>query len=293
MGNDTRILDFREITNDTGRFILILSREDYSRIYPGMYRYCVSLMTKNGMLLDFRTNTLEYSPGSPRSAEQVSREKMDEWNRIVREDPGLLIPPPVEHGPVNLRLSRADVVILQGSPRADGTCGFIAKWVADTARDMGRTALVFFPHDMDIHSCIGCYQCFNSGSCTFNDEMEEILYATRYAVLVVICSPVYTNTVPAGLKTIFDRALSYHASMTLGILQGHPKGLLFAVAGRKGGANFTCTRRVVRAFMEITGIIPVGEIMFDDMDNLRDINGVEGAEPGVRLLVRQSLGLQP
>src|SRR5271157_1082181 len=117
MGYDTRILDFREITNDTGRFVLILSREDYSLIYPGMFRYCVSLITKNRILLVFRTNTFEYSPGCPLSAEQVSREKMDEWARIVQEDPGQLIPPPVEHGPVHLRLSKAEVVILQGSPR--------------------------------------------------------------------------------------------------------------------------------------------------------------------------------
>ncbi|HVP94585.1 MAG TPA: flavodoxin family protein [Methanoregulaceae archaeon] len=246
----------------------------------------------NGQLsLVFRTNTFEYTPGYPGDAEQVSREKMNEWERILLEDPGRLIPPVKEHDPVNPRLSRVEVVVLQGSPRADGNCGFIAGWVMEAARNAGKTVHVFFPHDMELHSCIGCYQCFNSGACTFRDDMEEILYAIRNAELVAICSPVYTNTVPAGLKTVFDRSLPYHAALTLGILENRPKGLLFAVAGRKGVSNFTCTKRVVRAFMEISGIIPAGEILFDDMDNRFSVKNIEEAESDVKTLVHQSIRL--
>ncbi len=238
MGNETLILDLREIRTKAGLYILILSREDLSGVFPGLFRYNVSLITNGITVLVFRTNTFEYSPGSRHGAEAVSRNKMDEWDRIVQKDPGSLISPPVKRQSVNRPSSVADVVILQGSPRADGNCGLIAGWAADAARSAGKKVQVFFPHDMDLHFCIGCYQCFNSGTCTFNDDMTEILSAIGSAELVVICSPVYTNTVPAGLKTVFDRTLPYHASRILGKSEGRPKGLLFSVAGRKGRLKF-------------------------------------------------------
>jgi multimeric flavodoxin WrbA len=289
MGNETCILEVDEIRTAGEMYSLILSREDLTGIFPGMFRYCVSLIANGRVSRTFRTNTFEYPPGGPYGAEQVSRKKMGELAGLLHEDPRQL-PLPGERGPVGFQPSAHDVVILQGSPRADGNCSSIASWARDAARDVGKTAFVFYPHDMDLHFCIGCYQCFNTGTCTFNDDMTEILSAIRRAELVVICSPVYTNTVPAGLKAVFDRALPIYASITLGMEEHRPKGLLFSVAGRKGVSNFTCTQRVVRAFMEIAAITPAGELLFDDMDRRRRINDIQNAESGVKALVCQSLG---
>jgi multimeric flavodoxin WrbA len=289
MGNETCILDFDEIRTARETYILVLIREDLTGIFPGMFRYCVSVIANGVVLRTFRTNTFEYPPGGSHGAEQVARKKMGELAGLLHEDPGQLLPSSGGRGPVGPPSSAHHVVILQGSPRADGNCGSIASWVRDVARDDGKTALVFYPHDMDLHFCIGCYQCFNTGTCTFNDDMTEILSAIRRAELVVICSPVYTNTVPAGLKAVFDRAFPIYASITLGMEEHRPKGLLFSVAGRKGVSNFNCTRRVVRAFMEISAITPAGELLFDDMDYRGRINDIKNAESGVKALVRQSL----
>jgi multimeric flavodoxin WrbA len=289
MGNETCILEFDEIRIDKESYILVISREDLSAIFPGMFRYCVSLIANGRVMRIFRTNTLEYRPGERHGAEQVSGEKMNEWRRLLHEDPGRLVPPPGERVPVSQQSPTFDVVILQGSPRADGNCGIIASWVRDAVWDAGKTGRVFFPHDMDLHFCIGCYQCFNSGTCTFNDDMTEILSAISRAQLVVICSPVYSNTVPAGLKTVFDRALPRYASRSLGMTDHWTKGLLLSVAGRKGISNFACTKQVARAFMEISGIIPTGELLFDDMDRQHYIKDIKNAESDVKVLVRQSL----
>lgn len=145
MGNETLILDLREIRTKAGLYILILSREDLSGVFPGLFRYNVSLIINGITVLVFRTNTFEYSPGSRHGAEAVSRNKMDEWDRIVQKDPGSLISPPVKRQSVNRPSSVADVVILQGSPRADGNCGLIAGWAADAARSAGKKYRCFFP----------------------------------------------------------------------------------------------------------------------------------------------------
>jgi multimeric flavodoxin WrbA len=291
MGNETCILGIDEIGTGRATYCIVRSREDLTSIFPGMFRYCVSLIADGRVSVAFRTNTFEYASGVPHGAEEVSKKKMDELRELLHEDPGPALSKPGERRPVGPMSPAPDVVILQGSPRADGNCGSIASWARDIARDRGKTASVVYPHDMDLHFCIGCYQCFNTGTCTFNDDMAEILSAISRAELVVICSPVYTNTVPAGLKAVFDRALPIYASLTLGMEEHRPKGLLFSVAGRKGMANFTCTRRVVRAFMEISAITPSGELLFDDMDCRRRIQDIENAESGVKALVGQALGL--
>jgi len=72
-----------------------------------------------------------------------------------------------------------DLVVLQGSPRANGNCSILAGWAVEAAHELGKTARVIYPYDMDIRSCIGCYQCYNTGSCIFDDDMSDIIGAIR------------------------------------------------------------------------------------------------------------------
>jgi multimeric flavodoxin WrbA len=120
--------------------------------------------------------------------------------------------------------------------------------------------------------------------------MKGIIEAIRGAKLVIVCSPVYTNTVPAGLKLVIDRMQAYHAErMLYGGAMGR-QGLLFAVAGRKGEENFTCITKVVRPFLHNTGIVPAGQVLVDHADAIRDIRTVAGLGDRVREMVVKALG---
>jgi multimeric flavodoxin WrbA len=141
---------------------------------------------------------------------------------------------------------------------------------------------------LDIHCCIGCYQCYNTGSCVFDDDMVSVIDAIKSASLLVVCSPVYTNTLPGGLKLLIDRCQAYHAERALsGGITGQ-KGLILSVAGRVGEENFTCTTRVISSFLRNLGIKPVGEILIDRTDAIRDIRTIDGLEQRVRQKVKQS-----
>ena len=96
-----------------------------------------------------------------------------------------------------------------------------------------------YPHDLDIHCCIGCYQCYNTGTCVFDDDMSGIIDAIRGASLLVVCSPVYTNTVPGGLKLLIDRTQAYHAERVLFGGRTGQSGLVLRFRAQ-GGDNFTC-----------------------------------------------------
>jgi multimeric flavodoxin WrbA len=278
-----------EIAAGKDRFLLTVQREDFSAVYPGMVRYSVSVASGSRPDAVFRTNTYEYSPLVPLKAEDIALVTAGAWERQLRTDPAAFFE---EHRSVQRERPPSlltDLVMIQGSPRGDGNCSILAGWTQDVARELGRTAQVIYPHDLDIHCCIGCYQCYNTGSCVFADDMMGIIDAIRGARVIVVCSPVYTFTVTAGLKLVIDRSQAYNAERVLTEGRTGQKGLVLAVAGRKGEANFTCVTRVLSAFFSNLGIANSGEILIDSVDATRDIRVIAGLEERVRDAIRRCL----
>jgi len=277
----------RSITvhGSTAEYLLTLDREDFSALYPRMVRYVLAVSTGGRRVAVFRTNTFEYSPLSPLAAADVALEKAAEWEQELAADPAAIFRNYPDDRAVPPQRPATDLLIFQGSPRPDGNCAILAGWAADAAKQAGLTTEVIYPHDLDIHCCIGCYQCYNTGTCVFEDDMGIIINAVRGARLIIVCSPVYTNTVTAGLKLVIDRMQAYHAERTIYGGTGGQRGVLFSVAGRKGGDNFTCITRVVKAFFQNCGIRPAGEILIDSGDAVKDIRQIPGKEKAVRELV--------
>lgn len=277
------------IRNRDAEYLLTLDREDFSALYPHMVRFVLAVREGERLRAIFRTNTFEYSPLSPLAAETAATEKAREWERELGTDPsGIFRNYPAE--PARKPQAPAtELVIIQGSPRPDGNCGILTGWAAEAAREAGRTSQVIYPHDLDIHCCIGCYQCYNTGTCVFDDDMRSIIDAVRGAGLLIVCSPVYTNTVPAGLKLVIDRMQAYHAERTLSGGRSGQKGILFSVAGRKGGDNFACITKVIIAFFKNLGIEPAGQILIDSVDAVKDIRSLPGRKDEVKELVSAAL----
>jgi len=280
-----------EINAGKERYILILDSEDFSMLYPGMIRYTLTAQLGERIISVFRTNSFEYSPLVPLAAQTVAGQTADEWEREIRNNPLDFI---LNHGqavPKCAAAPKSDLVIIQGSPRALGNCGILAGWAVDAAHELGRTAQVIYPHDMDIHCCIGCYQCYNTGTCVFDDDMGNVIGAIREASLLVVCAPVYTNTVPGGLKLLIDRCQAYHAERALAGGRAGQNGLIFSVAGRKGEENFTCVTQVISVFFRNLGITPAGEILIDRIDSVKDIRTIAGLEDTVRKKVKHCLAM--
>jgi len=279
----------KSVKGPDGEFILSLDREDYSLLYPGMLRYTLGVFSGGEALALFRTNSYEYAPRVPLQAEAVAHERFDAWEReLITSATDFFL---THEKPPARRISAtgADLVVIAGSPRADGNCGILTEWTTEAARHAGRTASVIYPHDLDINPCIGCYQCYNTGTCTFDDDMRQIIDAIRTCRVLVVTSPVYTNTVPGTLKVLIDRCQAYHAERVLFGGPERQRGILCAVAGRRGRTNFACLENVVHAFMRNLGIIPSGDHLVDGTDEYRDIRTVPRLERQVQETVRAAL----
>jgi multimeric flavodoxin WrbA len=283
--------ELRRTTFGSGsdQYVLSLLEEDFSAVYPGMVRYTLRVTGGNRPPAIFHTNSYEYTPSEHLTAEAAALRQADAWNEELKKDPGAFFGNAAQEQPVPRPSGECDLVILQGSPRPDGNCGTLALWASGAAQEAGRSVKVIYPHDLDIHCCIGCYQCYNTGTCVFDDDMRGIIDAIRGASLVIVCSPVYTSTVTAGLKLVIDRMQAYHAERVLYGGRTGQRGLVFSVAGRKGEDNFTCITKVIRPFLNNLGIIPSGQILIDRADAIRDIRTLAGLEDRVRELVKTSL----
>ncbi|QYZ80366.1 flavodoxin family protein [Methanofollis formosanus] len=288
------LLEEREVRTSEGTFVITLEREDLSALYPDMERYTLTLRAGKKEVAVFRTNTYEYSPTVGLDPSSVARHRALIWEEGLKDEPldflEYLGKEETRRPPA---LSLTDVLVVQGSPRADGNCSILAGWVAEEVRAAGKSVQVLYPDDMEIHPCIGCYQCYNTGACTFEDEMEGVVRALRSARLLVVCSPVYTSTVPSGLKALVDRCQALHAALNFtgrGRLRG-TSGLLLGVCGRKGRENFAYLAPVVEVFMENLGIVPAGEVLIDGIDRVRDVRTIPGQEGRVREAVRAALSI--
>lgn len=282
------VLSSAEVVVDGRPGELVLKGEDLSAAYQGMVRYTLEFRSGDAVLYTYLTNTYEYPPGNPQTAESVA---LTAFHRLRTELPAhpdrfVLHPPEPVVGPPPPR-KPGTAAIIQGSPRPYGNSAIIGGWAADACREAGLRCETVDPTEMRIDPCTGCFRCYNAGRCVIDDDMPAIYRTLAEAELVVVCTPVYTETVPAVLKAVIDRCQAYRARRVLaGREGGRQSGILCAVSGRKGMENFVCVSRVVRSFFRFVGAEMIGEVLVDGADAVSDIRAVAGRETEVRAELR-------
>ncbi|PKL57401.1 MAG: flavodoxin family protein [Methanomicrobiales archaeon HGW-Methanomicrobiales-6] len=279
----------RTIETPEGTFTLRLVQDDLGDIYPGMIRYTVEVLRGTETVYTYAINTYESAPESSlfdtRKAAEIVFARLA---HDVASRPHLYTRPRVFTRPLP-GTGTADVVILQGSPRRFGNSAKVASWCDDEATRAGLTSRVFYLQEMEIRPCIGCYVCYDQGYCPVEDDMPPIIRALESASVLVVCTPVYTGTVPAALKAVMDRCQWLHAREKVLGKKVHARGLLVAVAGRRGTEPFICVTRVVGMFMENLGIRPADPVLIGDLDRVRDVETIGGVEDDVRAALRALL----
>ena len=105
------------------------------------------------------------------------------------------------------------VLLINGSPHANGSTYTALKEVADTLNIEGiETEIVQVGH-LDIRGCIGCGTCFKTKQCVFNDIVEEMKVKFDECDGLVIGSPVYYSSPNGTLLSLLDRM--FYSSMKI------------------------------------------------------------------------------
>lgn len=155
------------------------------------------------------------------------------------------------------------VLIINGSPRKEGNTAVALDEVRKTLEAEGiETETVHVGHK-DIHGCMACGKCKETGKCVFSDIVNEVAPKFAEADGLVIGSPVYYAS-PAGTMLSFLDRLFYSTPFD----KTMKVGAAVAVC-RRGGAGTTFD--VLNKYFTICGM-PVAPSQY--------WNSVHGRLPG-------------
>ena len=88
------------------------------------------------------------------------------------------------------------ILILNGSPRKNGSTASLIKAFTEGAEDAGNEVKDLYISGMNIGGCLACEACSrNGGQCVQKDDMEKVNEAYLWADVIVFASPMYWGTV--------------------------------------------------------------------------------------------------
>ena len=100
-----------------------------------------------------------------------------------------------------------NILILQGSPRANGNTVWMAEVYRKTAEAAGhKVALVDVAHKK-IAGCLACEYCHGkgNGACVQKDDMQDIYQLLADAEVLVLATPIYYFTMSAQIQAPIQR----------------------------------------------------------------------------------------
>ena len=125
------------------------------------------------------------------------------------------------------------VLILNGSPHANGNTSIAVNELVKTFEAQGVEAEVCHVGNKNIRGCIACGKCKSLGRCVFDDIVNELAPKFEAADGLIVASPVYYASANATLIAFLDRLFfSTHFDKTMKI------GASVVVA-RRGGCSAT------------------------------------------------------
>ena len=158
------------------------------------------------------------------------------------------------------------VLLLNGSPKANGNTALALKEMASIFAKEGIETEIIQVGNKDIRGCIACGSCGRLGKCVFDDLVNEIAPKFAEADGLVVGSPVYYAGANATVMAFMQRLFySSHFDKTMKV------GASVVIA-RRGGCSATYDE--MNKFFGISGM-PIASSQY--------WNSVHGGAPGEAL----------
>ena len=138
------------------------------------------------------------------------------------------------------------VILLNGSPRADGCTATALDEMVKVFSEEGIETEVIQVGSKSIRGCIACNYCETHGHCVFNDLVTEVSAKFEKADGLVVGSPVYYGSPNGTIISFMDR-LFYSAQFDT-----HLKVGAAVVSARRGGNSASFD--VLNKYFSISGM---------------------------------------
>ena len=155
------------------------------------------------------------------------------------------------------------VIMLNGSPKANGNTAAALSEMEKIFAQEGVETEIIHVGQLPIRSCVACNKCSATGKCVFDDIVNEVAEKFEQADGLVVGSPVYYASANATLVALLTR-LFYSSNFDKTMKVGAA-----VVAARRGGLSSTFDE--LNKFFTISGM-PVASSQY--------WNSIHGAAPG-------------
>lgn len=155
------------------------------------------------------------------------------------------------------------VLLINGSPKANGNTAYSLSQMADVFAQEGIEAEILHIGNQAIRGCVACGSCMNLGQCVFDDCVNDAARKLKEADGLVIGTPVYYASANGTLISFLDRLFQSEKSD-----KRMKVGASVAVA-RRGGCSATFDE--LNKYFTISGMPVVSSHYW---------NSVHGRAPG-------------
>lgn len=97
------------------------------------------------------------------------------------------------------------ILFINGSPNPDGATAAILSVIRQTAEEKAHDCRTVCLGEQNIHFCIGCKACYETGVCCQRDDMDKLHAAMEEADAIVMGLPSYWGDMPGHAKVFIDR----------------------------------------------------------------------------------------
>lgn len=147
------------------------------------------------------------------------------------------------------------VVVLKGSPRANGNSNLLADEFIRGAKDAGHEIVEFDCSKHNIGGCRACERCGMAGSCAQKDDFELVRPHLIDCDVILFVSPIYYFGMSGQIKNVIDRFYSIHG------LMGTKRVLLFATMGNPNPIVAEPSIKMYELMCRYLGWIDIGKII--------------------------------
>jgi len=162
-------------------------------------------------------------------------------------------------------------VLINGSPKSNGSTALLIETVASGMKDAGIQTNLFNLSQMNINYCQGCYACLSSKICIQQDDMKLLIDNVLRSDILVMASPSYWGDVTAQMKTFIDRSLPLCDTKGKTIVPPGKKGISIAVRAGQSEAEALKLVGTFEHYMGHLGIKPALSITATGIDCIDDL----------------------
>ena len=171
------------------------------------------------------------------------------------------------------------IVVLTGSPRANGNSACLAEQFIKGAQEKGHEIYRFDCAFKHIETCRACNRCGMNGTCIFDDDFLELRPKLIEADMVVFASPMYYFGVSAQMKRVIDRFYAIN-----GQIKGARKKAAFLMTYADTTAREAEPMLVhYRTLMDYLGWTSVGEVVASGVWTAGSVRNTDYPQQAYRL----------